>query len=329
MVADRPKVAFTTPNFELRFGLRLGALLGLVLGLVPNLAFGQVGSVPASPHVQMTPHRAIYEMALDDSTAGSNVANVRGRLVFDFTGSTCDGYTLNTRLVTQIIDRDGRLATSDVRSSSWEQGNAGQFRFHSSQYLNQKLSEAVGGKAARKESSESIAVALERPAKSEIKLQGKAMFPTQHSLAILDAASQGRTVLQADLYDGSEKGDKVYETTTFIGKPLPPGANKVLKPVKNAEPLDGLTSWPVAISYFNQSQPGEEGTPTYQLGFRLYANGVSRNLHIDYGNFSLTGELSRLEFYNPQDCGNRPAATAQAAPQTSAPRKSNAGRKSR
>lgn len=324
MLADRPKGALALP--------RAGVLVGLVLACAPGLAYGQAVSAAVTPGVQLTPHRAIYEMTLDNSSAGANIANVRGRLVFDFTGSTCDGYTLNTRLVTQIVDRDGRTATSDVRSSSWEQGNGGQFKFHSSQYLNQKFSEAVGGKAARKDSNQMIGVALEKPAKTELKLHGKAMFPTQHSLAILDAASQGKTVVQADLYDGSEKGDKVYETTTFIGKPLAAGANKTLKQVKNAEALDGLTSWPVAISYFNQPQPGDEGTPAYQLAFRLYANGVSRNLRIDYGNFSLTGELSRLEFYNPQDCTNRPAATtAQAAPQQSAaPRKSaSAVRKAR
>jgi hypothetical protein len=316
MSVDRSRVAL------------VASILGASLGLAPAPASGQVAALPLSASgVQLTPHRAIYEMTLDDSTTGSNVANVRGRLVFDFTGSTCEGYTLNTRLVTQITDRDGRLATSDVRSSSWEQGNGGQFSFHSSQYLNQKLSEAVGGKAARKESNQSITVALERPAKTDLKLEGKALFPTQHSLAILDAASQGRTVLQADLYDGSEKGDRVYETTTFIGKPLPPGANKSLKTVEHAEALDTLTSWPVTIGYFNQSPTAEEGTPAYQLAFRLYANGVSRNLRIDYGNFSLTGELSRLEFYNPQDCSNRPvAAEAKGSKATSssvAPRKPN------
>jgi hypothetical protein len=319
MLADRPKVASTAPF--------AGVLFGLGAAFAPGFAPAQATSAPVSTNVHLTPHRAIYEMTLDDSSAGANIADVRGRLVFDFTGSTCDGYTLNTRLVTQIVDRDGRVATSDVRSSSWEQGNGGQFKFRSSQYLNQKLSEAVGGKAARKSSNQMISVSLEKPAKARLKLQGKAMFPTQHSLAILDAASQGRRVLQADLYDGSEKGDKVYETTTFIGKPLSPGANKGLKTVKNAETLDKLTSWPVAISYFNQAQPEDEGLPAYQLGFRLYANGVSRNLRIDYGNFSLIGELSRLEFYTPRDCTNRPNAV-QALPPPRALRKSATIRKS-
>lgn len=302
--------------------------LGLLAGVDSSQAFGQVAAIAPASKAQLIPHRAVYEMTLQDSTAGSNVANVRGRLVFDFNGSACDGYTLNTRLVTQTIDRDGKLTASDVRSSSWEQGNGGQFRFQSSQYLNQKLSEAVGGKAARKDSGQSIAVALDRPARAELKLGGKILFPTQHSLAILDAASEGRTVLQADLYDGSEKGDKVYETTTFIGKPTPPGPDRGQTPVKNGETLDSLTSWPVAISYFNQEQKADEGMPAYQLGFRLYANGVSRSLRIDYGSFSLSGELSRLDFHTPSDCSNRPpGVAARAKPAVALRRSAQAQRK--
>lgn len=256
---------------------------------------------PLTPSIELTPHRAIYDMTLDNSTAGSNVATIRGRLVFDFSGSQCEGYTLNTRLVTQIVDRDGKSLVTDMRSSSWEHGGGERFRFNTSQYLNRQLSEAVAGNAARRNDEKSLSIALVRPAKAELRLQGKAMFPTQHSIAILQAAMQGDLVLQADIYDGSEKGNKVYETTTFIGKILPPGANKTFKPVKNAETLDDLPSWPVSISYYDRSQQ-QESAPAYQLAFRLYANGVSRKLQIDYGNFSVNGELSGIQFFKPKDC---------------------------
>lgn len=320
MLADWLRLAFAG---SLSGAFARMAALGLLVGVSEGQALAQVSAIAPASKAQLIPHRAVYEMTLQDSSAASNVANVRGRLVFDFNGSACEGYTLNTRLVTQTIDRDGKMTASDVRSSSWEQGNGGQFRFQSSQYLNQKLSETVGGKAARKESGQSILVALERPAKSELKLGGKTLFPTQHSLAILDAAREGRSVLQADLYDGSEKGDKIYETTAFIGKPTPPSANKGQSSARNMEMLDTLTSWPVAISYFNQSQKPDEGMPAYQLGFRLYANGVSRDLRIDYGSFSLTGELSQLEFHTPPDCSGHPhTAAPRAKPAPAAPRRS-------
>jgi len=258
----------------------------------------------ATPSIQLAPHRAIYDMTLGKAAAGANVSDVRGRLVFDFTGSACEGYSLNTRLVTEIIDRDGKSMVTDLRSSTWEQARGERFRFNSSQYLNQRLSEQVVGLAARGKDGNAVNITIEKPKKKLTKLNAGSLFPTQHSLAILEAAQRGRDIVQANIYDGSEKGTKYFETTTFIGKPVAPG-NAGFKAIPNSEKLDGLVSWPVSISYYeNKDGPsgGDEGTPTYELSFRLYANGVSRKLMIDYGNFSITGELTRIDFAEPGKC---------------------------
>ena len=43
-------------------------------------------------------------------------------------------------------------------------------------------------------------------------------------------------------------------------------------------------------------------TPSYQIDFRLYANGVSRELLIDYGDFSIHGTLSKLDYLKAEAC---------------------------
>jgi EipB-like len=259
---------------------------------------------PQTPPVELAPHRAIYDMSLGKAVAGANISDVRGRLVFDFSGSACEGYALNTRLVTEIVDRDGKEMVTDLRSSTWEHAKGERFRFNSSQYLNQRLSEQVVGLASRGKDAAGVNISIEKPKKRQVKLGGSAMFPTQHSLAVLDAAQRGRSLVQANIYDGSEKGAKYFETTTFIGNPFPPGGNAGFKTIPNSEKLDDLVSWPVSISYFETKEDGgsDEGTPTYELSFRLYANGVSRKLQIDYGNFSIAGELSRIDFFEPAKC---------------------------
>ena len=276
----------------------------LVLGLAPAQAAMPLPQ-PLPPPVELAPHRAIYDMSLGKSVAGANISDVRGRLVFDFSGSSCEGYALNTRLVTEIVDRDGKAMVTDLRSSTWEHAKGERFRFNSSQYLNQRLSEQVVGLASRARDGAEMSVAIEKPKKQKVKLGGSAMFPTQHSLVVLDAAQRGRSLVQANIYDGSEKGVKVFETTTFIGNPFPAGGAAGFKSIPNSEKLDELVSWPVSISYFEPKEGGgggDEGTPTYELSFRLYANGVSRKLQIDYGNFSITGELSRIDFVEPAKC---------------------------
>lgn len=280
---------------------KTSGFIGAAVMLSGWSAFAAV-TLPQAPTVELVPHQAIYDMKLQRAVAGSNVSDVRGRMVFDFRGSPCAGYTLGTRLVTQIIDREGKAATTDMRSSTWEQAQGGQFRFDSSQYLNQKLSDQVAGLAAR--GSDVINVVLDKPKKHKLQINGQPMFPTQHSLAILEAAKTGRGVVRANVYDGSESGSKLLETTTVIGNPLPPGANKAFAPVKNGENLDNIVSWPVSISYFDATKPtrSDEGLPSYELSFRLYANGVSRKLAIDYGNFVIDGELNSIEFFEPTKC---------------------------
>jgi hypothetical protein len=144
-------------------------------------------------------------------------------------------------------------------------------------------------------------VELEKPKRATIVLGHNVYFPSQHSIAILRAAQAGQNRLQADIYDGSEKGTKVYETTTVIGPPLQLSANAELPQVKNSEVLADLPSWPMIVSYFDPGQ-SQDGLPVYEISFRMYSNGVSRKLKLDYGNFSLNGELSSIEFSQTKPC---------------------------
>lgn len=268
---------------------------GMMLALVPHAADASAAGV------RFAPHRAVYEMQLDERDAARNIAAVRGRMVFDIAGSSCTGYTLNNRMVTRITDAEGGDVVSDIRSQTWEDGAGKQFRFDSSQYLDNRLTESLKGEAERQSDGEAIAVKLAAPQDSELTIPGDARFPTQFSLEILEAARDGEQIVQTRVYDGSEKGDQVFATTTFIGKPIAPGAAAPPPPDPIGETLSGLRSWPVSISYFEVG-PASDSTPSYQLSFRLYENGVSRELRIDYGTFALTGKLSSLEFHTPAAC---------------------------
>jgi hypothetical protein len=42
----------------------------------------------------------------------------------------------------------------------------------------------------------------------------------------------------------------------------------------------------------------------YELSFRLFANGVSRDLLINYGDILIHGELTRLDFHEPASCAD-------------------------
>jgi hypothetical protein len=276
----------------------------LILCLSPHAA----NALPQASSADLAPHRAIYDMTLHDAVAGSNVSDVRGRLVFDFEGSTCSGFSLKSRLVTEIVDRDGNSMITDLRSSTWENADGDKFRFDTSQYVDRRLSEQVTGQAARRKKTEGIDITLDKPQRHKLKLEGRALFPTQHSIAILEAAKAGYSVLQADVYDGSEQGKKLLQTTTFIGKPSVTKVANKPSHIPNAEKLEGIASWPVSISYYDvvDDPKKDTGVPSYELSFRLFANGVSQDLLINYGGFSISGDLSRIEFHTPKECPAAP-----------------------
>lgn len=278
----------------------LRSVLVLLAVALPLGAFARPAEAFAAKEpIKLTPHRAVYEMTLDDARSASGITGIDGRMVFEFTGSQCDGYTLNMRMVTQMTDSQGQTNLTDLRSSSWEQGNGQKFRFQSAQYLNDKLGDITMGRAVRNPPDTTVQVRLSQPNRAELNFSGQVLFPTQHSLALLDAARGGKRLLQAQIYDGSEKGKRVYETTAFIGKPVGAGTEQLEVPAKK-KGLAELMSWPVSIGYF-EPRAGDL-TPSYQIDFRLYANGVSRELLIDYGDFSIHGTLTSLEYLKDEAC---------------------------
>lgn len=281
--------------------------LVLALLLLGGLS-GPAAALAAKETIKLTPHRAVYQMTLDDARSASGITGIDGRMVFEFSGSECDGYTLNMRMVTQMTDTQGQTNLTDLRSSTWEQGNGQKFRFQSAQYLNDKLGDVTMGRAVRVPPDTAVQVKLSQPSPAELSLPGQVLFPTQHSFALIDAAREGQRMFQAQIYDGSEKGQRVYDTTAFIGKPVAPGTDEKLEAPAKEKGLAELVSWPVSIGYFEPK--GGDLTPSYQIDFRLYANGVSRELLIDYGDFSVHGTLTSLEYLKAEECQSVPAVPA-------------------
>jgi len=276
---------------------------GFGAGVLAVLLLWPVGSASAAGEgVVLAPHRAVYEMSLATSRGGTGVTAVTGRMVYELTGSVCEGYTQNMRFVTQMVNQGGTAILTDLRSSSWEDAGSKRFRFNSSQYRDEKATEITAGDAARANTSDDVKVELTKPAKKDLSLSGRVHFPVQHSIALLKAAAAGKTIFRADLYDGSEKGEKVYDTVSFIGRHRLAGANRKLKQVKGAERLDQLPAWPVSIGYFEPDSDNKDAVPVYELSFLFFENGVSRKLFIDYGEFAMNGVLKEITFHPPSKC---------------------------
>lgn len=268
-------------------------------------AAGQpVVAAPPADHVLLAPHRAIYDLRLAKSHGSRGLDGVRGRILYDFSGSACDGYQLQFRQVSELNSGEGKPALSDLRSTTWEDGEGKKFRFNSENLFNQRRTDIVDGRAERKERT--VAINLSKPSEKSFTVPDTAVFPTEHMRRIIAAAREGKSVLEFPVYDGSESGEKVYNTLTVIGRRIEPGDKTPDDASAKIPALAKLARWPVTISYFDKadkkSEQGGEETPVYSISFELYENGISRSLSLDYTDFTISGEMTSLEMKNSKPC---------------------------
>jgi hypothetical protein len=261
-------------------------------------------AAPKAAGVVLAPHRAIYDLKLSKSSGSRGIQAVRGRIVYDFSGSACEGYALNFRQVSELDSGEGKNALSDLRSTTFEDGEAKNFRFNSASKTDDKQTDTVDGAAERKDAS--VAVSLTKPKARKFTIPANAVFPTEHMRRIVAAARDGKTILEFPVYDGSETGEKLYNTLTIIGRAIEPGQKPVTDASAKIPDMAAMTRWPVTISYFEKKddkteQQGEQ-TPVYAITFELYENGISRALILDYNDFTITGEMSSLEMKKEKPC---------------------------
>ena len=290
--------------------LSLGLLLLLSLaaagsqarGQLPSQAKDQEGGASAIVPIALVPHRAIYDLSLGATRSNAQVAGVRGRILYDFDGNTCQGYSLEFRQVSELDTGEGKVSTTDLRSTTWEGADAKSFKFTSQNFIDENLVDSVDGHAEREASK--TAVALEKPHQKSLSLAAGVVFPTEHMVRAINAAHAGQSVLSFPVYDGSETGDKVYDTLTVIGHQIGPGERNHDDAAASEAKLAEVPRWPVTVSYFERGKAADssEQTPAYAISFELYANGISRALALDYNNFVITGKLASLEIKNAKPC---------------------------
>src|SRR5215471_9060177 len=260
-----------------------------------------IAASPAEATAALAPHRAVYDLTLAKSRGERPIEAVHGRILYDFPGNACEGYALQFRQVSEINSGEGKLALSDLRAATWEEGDAKSFRFNSENKVNEQVVDVVDGNAGR--DSSGVSVKLSKPKEKNFDLDAKIVFPTEHVRRVIEAAEAGKTFLELSVFDGSESGEKVFSTLAVIGPVIAPGQKAPDDAAAGNTALATLKRWPVTISYFEQgsAKTGEQ-TPAYAIGFELYENGISRALTLDYGDFVVAGTMSQLDVKEAGAC---------------------------
>ena len=103
--------------FRTSLGVMTLAAASLGLG---DLGLGGAAQAANGPFLA---HQALYDLSLVKSRSNS-VNSARGRILYNFTGSSCEGYTSEFRQVSELDSGEGKVTLSDLRSTSWEDAEA-------------------------------------------------------------------------------------------------------------------------------------------------------------------------------------------------------------
>ncbi len=280
------------------------ASCALVLTIAVTTGSGFAGrSALAAASGPFLSHQALYELSLVKSRGSNAINGARGRILYNFTGNACEGYTSEFRQVSELDSGEGKLTLSDLRSSSWEDAAGKSYRFKIDARMNDGDSAPVDGIAER--AGNHITVKLKQPVAKTFDLDGSIVFPTEQIQRIIAAAREGKRVLELTVYDGSDNGEKVYNTLSVIGQPISGDhAPASPDPSTSNDVMKSATRWPVTVSYYDRDARAKDGeqTPVYAMSFELYENGVSRALVLDYNDFVISGAMGKFDVKDAKPC---------------------------
>jgi hypothetical protein len=276
--------------------------LTVAAGAISAAFAGRPAEASAAASAPFLAHQALYELSLVKSRGNATINGVRGRILYNFSGSACEGYSSDFRQVSELDSGEGKNTLSDLRSTTWEDGAGKSFRFKIDTRMDDAEPGVVDGIAER--TGDHVTVKLKQPVSKTFTLDGGTVFPTEQIRRIIAAARDGKSILELMVYDGSDTGEKVYNTLTVIGQPIPGDrAVSTPDPSTDNDVMKALTRWPVTVSYYDQATKANSGeqTPVYAMSFELYENGVSRSLVLDYNDFVIAGKVGKFDVKDGKD----------------------------
>ena len=266
-------------------------------------ALASAGRAEATASGAFLSHQALYDLSLLKSRGSNSISSARGRILYSFSGSACEGYTSEFRQVSEMNSGDDKMTLSDLRSTSWEDAAGKTYRFKIDSRMNDVESSPIDGIAERV--GDHITVKLKQPETKTFTLDGSTVFPTEQIERIIDAARAGKSILEQTVYDGSDNGEKVFSTLAVIGQPIRGERNFAsADPSTENDLMKSMTRWPVTVSYYDRDAKSEDGeqTPLYAMSFELFENGVSRALVLDYNDFVISGALGKFNVKDSKPC---------------------------
>ncbi|MGH7072712.1 MAG: EipB family protein [Stellaceae bacterium] len=137
-----------------------------------------------------------------------------------------------------------------------------------------------------------------KPEQTTIPLAPRVLFPTAHTLFLINEAEAKVPFVVRHVFDGTTV-DAATMISAVIGPKLKPGVEGPGEhPIKS--PLLDRPSWRMRLAFFPADSKSE--VPDYELSMRLMDNGVSQDMVLDYGDYVIKATLQRIKALSKPAC---------------------------
>lgn len=239
-------------------------------------------------------HRAVYDLSLAKSRNNGAMARAEGKLEFKW-ADACTGWTVSQRTRVRMATTEGQPFEFGWSLNALESRDGRNYRFFIRRINSDGSDEAVRGEARFPAPDTRGVAVFNKPVSRKLPLAKGTLFPTAHSLKLMEAATDGALPLWRTVFDGSGD-DGLFGVNAALTEILAADAPKSFE----SPLLRDQASWRLRLAYFGMDETVSE--PEHEQALRLYANGIVDEMLLDYGDFVLRADLTVLEALPPLDC---------------------------
>jgi len=239
-------------------------------------------------------HRAVYDVKMVARHSGSQIINVGGRMTYEW-HKTCDGWVSDHQFALNYDYAEGPGMRINSDFSTFETLDGKGFDYTARRKRDGELYDDLRGHAELKANGGKAV--FTKPEGLKFDLDAGMLYPTGHTIHLVEHALAGDKFYSAHIFDGSDDEGPI-EINSFIGKRA--DSKLIAKGPKIDGNLLGGKAWNVRMAVFPLKDQEEKSD--YEMNLVFHENGIISDMLIEYDDFSVTQKLVSLEKIPADSC---------------------------
>ena len=149
--------------------------------------------------VDISPHRALYSLTLDSTKTASGVAAASGAMYYEW-GEACDGWTVDQRFRLRLVYAEEGAVSINSSLLTFESKDGLHYRFNEKRVRNGNVEDDIHGEANLDGKDKGGTAVFDKPEQTKMTLVPGVLFPTAHTLVLIQHAQAGDTFLARKLH---------------------------------------------------------------------------------------------------------------------------------